>query len=58
LQQTFRNSPGRRSSFDRDTFLLSKQLVYLERYGKLYLPDVPLLYDRDAFAAMLAAAPA
>jgi hypothetical protein len=46
------------SPFDRATFLMSKQLIYLERYGKLFLPDVPLLWDREAFTALLAEVPA
>ncbi|MBV9933459.1 MAG: phosphotransferase, partial [Actinobacteria bacterium] len=46
------------SAFDRTTFLMSKQLIYLERYGKLFLPDVPLLWDREAFTALLADVPA
>src|SRR5436309_9344474 len=49
LQRRMLNSPGRGSSFDRGTFLLTKQLVYLDRYGKLYLPDVPLLWDPEVF---------
>ena len=31
----------------RASFLASKQLVYLERYGKMYLPDEALLGDHD-----------
>lgn len=50
-------SEGAGSEFDRGTFLLSKQLLYLERYGKLYLPDVPLVWDADAFRRMLASSP-
>ena len=41
------------SSFDRGMFLLSKQLVYFDRYGKLFLPDVPLMWDREAFRMLL-----
>lgn len=47
-------SSGFGTSFDRGTFLLMKQLVYLERYGKLYLTDVPLLWDREVFGSLLA----
>jgi hypothetical protein len=43
------------STFDRATFLLGKQLVYFERYGKLFMPDMPLLWDRDVFTQLLAA---
>jgi len=45
-------SGGLFSDFDRGTFLLSKQLMYFERYGKLFLSDVPLLND-PAFLAQL-----
>jgi ubiquinone biosynthesis protein len=48
------DSEGAGSDFDRGTFLLSKQLLYLERYGKLYLPDTPLVWDAEAFRRMLA----
>ena len=41
------------SGFDRSMFLLSKQLVYFERYGKLFLNDTPLLEDAGAFRALL-----
>jgi len=46
---------GVASEFDRATFLLGKQLMYFERYGKLFLADTPLL-DREFFAAVLAGA--
>lgn len=39
---------------DRGMLLLGKQLAYFERYGRLYLRDVPLLADRDFFATALA----
>ncbi len=42
------------SGFDRGMFLLGKQLVYFDRYGKLFLPDTPLLWDHDAFRRLLA----
>jgi predicted unusual protein kinase regulating ubiquinone biosynthesis (AarF/ABC1/UbiB family) len=38
----------------RATFLAAKQLVYLERYWKMYLPDEPLLADHDFVRAVLA----
>ena len=53
-QQLLMDSQGFGGGFDQATFLLSKQLVYFERYGKLFLPDVPLLYDDDVFRALLA----
>ncbi len=46
---------GVASGFDRATFLLGKQLMYFERYGKLFLADTPLL-DREFFATVLAGA--
>jgi hypothetical protein len=37
--------------------LLSKQLAYFERYGKMYLSDVPLLHDPAFFLDLLEAPP-
>jgi hypothetical protein len=48
---------GRGTSFDRGTFLLAKQLLYFERYGKMFLGDTSLLADRDFITALLAAGP-
>jgi predicted unusual protein kinase regulating ubiquinone biosynthesis (AarF/ABC1/UbiB family) len=42
------------TSFDRGMFLLSKQLVYFDRYGKMFFPDVPVLWDTTAFERLLA----
>ena len=39
------DSGGMMSDFDRGYFLLGKQLMYFERYGKLFLADVPILSD-------------
>ncbi len=39
--------------FDRGMFLLVKQLLYFERYGKLYLSEVSLLSDRGFFEAIV-----
>ena len=50
-------SGGVMSDFDRGTFLLGKQLLYFERYGRLFLADVPILRDRCFFAELLAGAP-
>jgi len=50
-------SGGLFSEFDRGTFLLSKQLMYFERYGRLFLADVPLLKDRAFFTNLLKDAP-
>lgn len=43
------------ATFDRGTFLLGKQLVYFERYGKLFLADRSIFEDRAFFEALLAA---
>lgn len=40
--------------FDRGMFLLGKQLVYFDRYGKMFLPDTPLMWDTEAFERLLA----
>ncbi len=40
-------------SFDRDMFLLSKQLLFFERYGQLYLAHLSLLSDREFFTALV-----
>ncbi len=45
---------GLLSDFDRSSFLLGKQLMYFERYGKLFLADAPILADRDFVAGLLA----
>ncbi|MCL4422584.1 MAG: AarF/UbiB family protein [Actinobacteria bacterium] len=45
------------STFDRGTFLLSKQLIYFERYGKMFLSDVSLLSDPEFFASLLQQTP-
>jgi predicted unusual protein kinase regulating ubiquinone biosynthesis (AarF/ABC1/UbiB family) len=50
-------SGGLFSDFDRGTFLLSKQLMYFERYGRLFLADVPLLSDPAFFKELLKNAP-
>ena len=42
------------SDFDRGTFLLGKQLMYFERYGKLFMADTPLLSDKDFLTSLLA----
>ena len=55
FQQRMLDSEGMGSDFDRATFLLGKQLVYFERYGKMYTPDLPLMWDRAVFEELLAA---
>src|SRR5581483_3987208 len=41
------------SSFDRGSFLLAKQLMYFERYGKLFMADSSLLADREFLTRLL-----
>lgn len=41
------------SDFDRGVFMLSKQLMYFERYGKIFLADVGLFEDAEFFRAAL-----
>jgi len=43
------------SDFERSIFLLSKQLVYFERYGRIFLRDVGLFEDEEFFRAALEA---
>lgn len=52
-QRAVMDSEGYGGDFDQATFLLSKQLVYFERYGKLFLADSPLLDDPAVFRALL-----
>ena len=35
------------TSFQRSNFLASKQLVYLERYGRMYVPEHAILGDHE-----------
>ncbi len=52
-QQALMDLEGYGGGFDQAQFLLSKQLVYFERYGKQFLPDSPLLSDPAVFRALL-----
>jgi len=47
---------GLMSDFDRGYFLLAKQLMYFERYGKLFLAEVPILSDPVFLEELLAEA--
>jgi aarF domain-containing kinase len=47
-------SGGLMSDFDRGTFLLAKQLMYFERYGRMFVSDVPILNDRAFLEQLLA----
>ena len=44
---------GLMSDFDRGTFLLAKQLMYFERYGRMFVSEVPILNDRAFIAQLL-----
>ena len=46
-------SGGLMSDFDRGTFLLAKQLMYFERYGRMFVSEVPILNDRAFIAQLL-----
>ena len=52
-QRALMASEGFGGGFDQATFLLGKQLIYFERYGKRYLPDVPLIDDPEAYRSLL-----
>ena len=54
MRRIAEHSGGLMSDFDRGTFLLGKQLMYFERYGKLFLSDVPILNDPDFLRQLLA----
>ncbi len=43
------------SEFERGLFLLTKALMYFERYGKMYMSDVSLFEDEAFFREALAA---
>jgi len=43
------------TGFAQANFMLFKQLLYFERYGKMYLADVALMGDREYLQSVLAA---
>ncbi|HTU39986.1 MAG TPA: AarF/ABC1/UbiB kinase family protein [Acidimicrobiales bacterium] len=45
---------GLMSEFDRGMFLLAKQLMYFERYGRMFVSEVPILNDRVFLEQLLA----
>jgi hypothetical protein len=49
---------GLLSDFDRGTFLLGKQLMYFERYGRMYLAGRAIVDDPVFVAALLSRASA
>ena len=42
------------SDFERGIFLLTKALMYFERYGKMYMRDVAIFSDEPFFRNALA----
>ena len=54
LRRMADESGGLMSEFDRGTFLLTKQLMYFERYGRLFISEIPILHDREFIARLLA----
>jgi predicted unusual protein kinase regulating ubiquinone biosynthesis (AarF/ABC1/UbiB family) len=54
LRQAAVDGGGLFSESDRANFLLGKQLMYFERYGKLFLADAPILADHEFVAGLLA----
>ena len=57
FQRSMMDAEGIGGSFDRAQFLLGKQLVYFERYGRAYMPELALLDDRAFFASLMASLP-
>ncbi len=53
LRRAAEQGGGLQSDFDRASFLLGKQLMYFERYGKLFLRDAPILADRAFISRLL-----
>jgi aarF domain-containing kinase len=54
LRRMADESGGLMSEFDRGTFLLAKQLMYFERYGRLFVSELPILNDRAFIGRLLA----
>jgi len=42
------------TSFQRSNFLSSKQLIYLERYGRMYVPEHAILGDKEFLEGVVA----
>lgn len=42
------------NSFQRSNFLSSKQLIYLERYGRMYVPEHAILGDKEFLETVVA----
>ncbi len=54
LRRRSAGTPPAPPEVDRNLFLLGKQLMFFESYGKTYLADEPFLHDPDFFARVLA----
>ncbi|HEX3796574.1 MAG TPA: AarF/UbiB family protein [Acidimicrobiales bacterium] len=54
IRQIAEEDGGLMSEFDRGTFLLAKQLMYFERYGRMFVSEIPILNDREFIGALLA----
>ncbi len=54
LRRLADESGGLMSEFDRGTFLLAKQLMYFERYGRMFVSEVPILHDRPFLERLMA----
>jgi hypothetical protein len=54
LRRMADESGGLQSAFDRGTFLLAKQLMYFERYGRMFVSELPILNDREFISGLLA----
>ncbi len=48
---------GLDSSFDRQTLLMSKQLMYFERYGKMFMGDRSILHDAEFYQELVESLP-
>jgi predicted unusual protein kinase regulating ubiquinone biosynthesis (AarF/ABC1/UbiB family) len=48
-----KSGPLEAAEVDRGEMLLVKQLVFFERYGKMYLADRPLIWDDEVFRDLL-----
>ncbi len=53
IQRMAEDGGGLMNSFDRGNFLLGKQLMYFERYGRMYLSDRSILADRPFLESLL-----
>ena len=52
-RKALKESGFKMPDIDRSMILLGKQLAYFERYGKMYLSDIPLLNDERFFGRLV-----